>query len=282
MTDHVAKGLLKRKKIGFLGTGNLAQSIIAALMDTDWIKQDQIYLANRSPGKPQKLLSKYPSVNICKTNEELVDSADIIFLAMKPQDLPAAVEQLGHSFEDGNKIVLSLAAGLSLQNLKSLLPRSVAVVRVMPNTAARVKQAVVGYCLEDEGDLTSSIVVELLSPLGIVVQANEGEEFDALTVACASGTGFVLELMTYWQSWLEDRGFEPDIARKMVIETFMGAAKLADEHMNFSIEEHRNQVTSKKGVTAAGLEKMREMELEGSISMAFEKAIQRNRQLSMG
>ena len=67
----------------------------------------------------------------------------------------------------------------------------------------------------------------------------------------------------------------------MAIETFIGAAELAKQAEHLSVEELRDQVTSKKGVTIAGLEKMREFEVEGNLAMSFEKAIQRNRQLAI-
>ena len=280
MSDNFAKSMLKRKNIGFIGTGNLAQTLISALIDENAVAAERIYIANRTPGKPNKLKAKYPELHYVSNNEELVENTDIVVLAMKPQNLAEAVEPISYAFDE-TKLVVSLAAGVNLKNLKTLVPGAGDIFRVMANTAARVKRAVFGYCSLQHNSANEEIIMELFSPLGLVVSAEEGEEFDALTVACASGTGFVLELLHYWQNWLEDRGYETEIARKMSVETFLGAALLAREMDSMSLEELREQVTSKKGVTLAGLEKMRDMEMESNFAMAFEKAIQRNKQLSL-
>lgn len=280
MSDIFAKSMLKRKKIGFIGTGNLAQAIITALVEDSVIPANQIYMSNRTQGKPAKLKAKFPELNHINNNEELIENCDIIVLAMKPQDLQTAVEPISFAFE-AEKTVVSLAAGVTLKNLKGLIPGTTNITRVMANTASRVKNAVFGYCSLGEDSPNESIIVELLAPLGLVVSAEEGEEFDALTVACASGTGFVLEFISYFQNWLEDRGFEEEVASNMAIETFLGASILAKEMDHMTVGELREQVTSKKGVTLAGLEKMRELDLEGSLAMAFEKAVQRNHQLSI-
>lgn len=280
MSDLFAKSLLKRKKIGFIGTGNLAQAIITALIEDGVMPAEQIFISNRSQGKPAKLKTKFPEINHETSNEALIEKADIIVLGMKPQDLQSAVEPLAYAFDE-EKVIVSLAAGVTLKNLKRLFSQNNNIIRVMANTPSRVRSAVFGYCSLNHESLIESMIVELFTPLGLVVSAEEGEEFDALTVACASGTGFVLEFLTYWETWLEDRGYENEVAKKMAIETFLGAALLAKKMDHLSLTELRNQVTSKKGVTLAGLEKMRELEIEGAIAMAFEKAVQRNKQLAM-
>ncbi|MFK8138236.1 MAG: pyrroline-5-carboxylate reductase family protein [Bdellovibrionales bacterium] len=279
MANPIARGLVKRKKVGFIGAGNLAQAIIEALMEDGTVTPDQIGLSNRTPGKMAKLKTSYEGLQVYPTNEELIDESDIIFLAMKPQDLPSAIESIVHAFNE-DKIVISLAAGISLDELKSLIPTTKSIIRVMPNTASRVGEGVIGISSLESDSLIEDIIVELLSPLGLVVKVEEGDEFDALMVACASGTGFVFELMTYWEEWLVERGFDAASARAMTIKTFRGAALLAELQENISLDELRNQVTSKKGVTEAGLEKMRELELEGTLAMSFEKSVQRNKNLS--
>jgi pyrroline-5-carboxylate reductase len=106
------------------------------------------------------------------------------------------------------------------------------------------------------------------------------DQFEAFTVSAASGTGFVYELMMYWQDWIEERGFEPEVARKMVVQTFLGAALLAEQSGNTPLEELQSKVTSKKGITAAGLQSMRELEIERALRYSFEKAALRNRELA--
>jgi pyrroline-5-carboxylate reductase len=91
--------------------------------------------------------------------------------------------------------------------------------------------------------------------------------------------GFVFELMIYWKEWLEEHGFAPELAQKMTVQTFLGASVLADG-AGESLEDLQNRVTSKKGITAAGLDSLRELEVERLLRYSFEKAAIRDKELS--
>jgi pyrroline-5-carboxylate reductase len=272
--------LIKQRKVGFIGTGNMGQAMIKALVDSGTVAPDHIYATNRTPGKLQKM-HEYYGITPLQNNEELVDICDIIILGVKPQDLTQSVEPISSSFHQG-QLVISIAAGYSLKSLKKLLPNVTAIVRAMPNTPATIQKAVVGYCLAEGAEIYQATVEEFLSPLGIVVPTEEGETFEALTVSCGSGTGFIFELMQYWQEWIEEHGFDPVLARKMVVQTFLGAAELAEKYGDVGIHELQERVVSKKGVTAAGLQSMRELEIERALRYSFEKAAIRDQEIARG
>lgn len=271
------KALLQSKKYGFIGAGNMSQAIMHAWISSGALKPENIYATNRSEGKLHRIAEQL-KINPLSMNEELVDQCDVVVLAMKPQDLTAAVEPIASSFND-SQIVISLAAGIGFKTLTKVLPNVQRIVRIMPNTPARIRQAVVGYALAPQAQGLQAFVEDLFDPIGLVVQVNEGEEFEALTVSCGSGVGFVFELMDYWQEWLEEHNFDAETAKQMTIKTFLGAAMLADESKDQSIHELQNKVVSKKGVTAAGLSSMRELEVERALRYSFEKAVLRDRDL---
>lgn len=264
-------------RVGFLGCGNLAQAMIKRLIESKALPSEKIWASNRTPGKLIKLKDSY-GINVANTNEELIDNSDIIILATKPQDLISAIEPLASLFND-SQIIMSLAAGVTTKTLRKQLPTG-KIVRIMPNTPSVIGRGVIGYCLaEGVNGGTPAMVEDFLKPFGFVVDATEGDEFDTLTVSCASGTGFVFELMSYWQEWIEERGFDPETARKMTIETFLGASMLAVESGEIPIVDLQSKVVSKKGVTSAGLDSMRELELERGLRLSFEKAWMRNQDL---
>lgn len=270
--------LIKHRKIGFIGTGHMGQAVIQALIESKTMPPQKVFASNRTPGKLKKMQEIY-GVTPMNTNEELVDACDVVVLAVKPQDLTEALEPIGSAFHSGH-LVISLAAGYPLRSLRRLLPNVHNIVRVMPNTPATIQKAVVGYCLAEGAENVEGDVQELLAPLGCVVQAEEGEQFAALTAACSSGTGFVFELMLYWQEYLEEHGFEREAAREMTVQTFLGAAMVADKSNKTSLGELQDRVVSKKGVTAAGLQSMRELEIERALRYSFEKAVIRDQELS--
>ncbi len=272
--------MIKNRKIGFIGAGNMAQAMIKALVDSKSVDAGNLFATNRSPGKLKKVEELY-GVHPLATNEDLVDTCEIIVVAVKPQDLAPVLEPIASSFHQGH-LVISVAAGFSTESLQRLIPNAGGIARAMPNTPATIRKAVVGYCLAENSSAYQGTVEDFLKPLGIVVPADEGDQFVALTVSCGSGTGFVFEIMQYWQEWVEEHGFDPETARKMVVQTFLGAAELAAAAESTSIQELQDRVVSKKGVTFAGLQSMRELEVERALRYSFEKAALRDQEISRG
>lgn len=269
--------LLKRQKIGFLGAGNMAQAIIKGMLESGITTSNQIMATNRTPGKLQKLADQY-QIQSFDTNESLVENSDIVVLAVKPQDLLAAIEPIASSFHD-DQIVISLAAGIPMKTLEKYLPNA-RLVRMMPNTPSIIGRGVIGYLLHENDEALDALMDDLCSPLGYTMRVEDEDQFETLMVACSSGTGFVLEMMTYWQDWITEHGFDEDTARRMTLETFLGASMLAAQPKEVSFEELQSRVTSKKGVTAAGLQSMRELEIERALRISFEKAAMRSKEIS--
>lgn len=268
--------LLKAQKIGFIGAGNMAHAMIKGLIEGD-IPAKHIYATNRSEGKLIKLKEQY-QINTFANNEELIDFCDIIILAVKPQDLLTALEPVARAFDE-HKIVISVAAGVRMEKLERVL-NGARLSRVMPNTPSLIGRGVIGYLLNDEEDnALDSTVEDLFQPLGRVIKVADEDQFEALMISCSSGTGFVFEMMMYWQDWIEEHGFSAEEARLMTIETFVGASLLAAQARE-GVEELQARVTSKKGVTAAGLQSMRELEIERALRISFEKAAMRNKEMA--
>ncbi len=267
---------LNDKKIGIIGLGSMGQMILSALLKSGTLEAQQIFVHNRSQGKVQKMVTKF-SVQSVETAEGLVDRCDVVILATQPQDLLTLLEPLRGAFTS-EKVAISLATGISLRTLKKYLPEP-GIVRVMPSGPIKVSRGVIHFCTQKADIILENLVKNIFSPLGYVVPTEEGEEFSALTIASASGSGFVLEIMKYWQDWVEEYGFEPEIARKIVVETFLGSALLAEESSETSFHQLTERIASKKGVTDAGLSSLRELELEGILRMSFNKALIRDHEI---
>lgn len=264
------------QKVGFIGFGNMSQSIIHRLLDQSVLKPNKISVTNRSEGKLKK--AEELGLSVYKNNEELIENSDIVFLGVKPQDLLETLEAVESSFTE-DQIVISLAAGISLSDLEKNISEACRLVRIMPNTPIQLGKGVIGYCLGKGAESTETTILDLLEPLGLAVKTEEGDLFQALTVACGSGTGFVFELMEYWQEWLESYGYSTKTARQMTVQTFFGAAALAQDKADIPVSELKTRVVSKKGVTHAGLESMQELEIERALRYSFEKAVLRDREL---
>ena len=269
--------LLKTMKIGFIGAGHMAQTMIKGILESKLIRPQQIIVSNRTPGKLIKVTELF-QVQTREHNEQVVEECDVVILAMKPQDLPAAVEVFANHFEKHQTIV-SLAAGINLKSLEKLIPVG-RLVRMMPNTPSVIGRGVIGFLTQNDDEVVGDLMEDLFSSLGILMEVDNEDQFDALMISCSSGTGFVFEMMMYWQDWIEERGFSEEDSKKMTVETFLGASLLAAQSVGIDIEELQARVTSKKGVTAAGLNSMRELEIERALRISFEKAGLRSKELS--
>lgn len=268
------------QKIGIIGLGNMGSSILHAILQNNLVRKDQLFATNRGQGKLKKVEETY-GIKVFNTNEELIDASDVVILAVKPQDLLSLLEPISNSFAPSD-IIVSLAAGVPIDAISRVVTQTKRIVRLMPNTPLEVGKAVVGYCINYGAEAVEPLIQDLIEPMGLPVQVEEGESFEALTVACGSGTGFVFELMIYWQEWLEEHGFEPDVARAMTVQTFAGATALAENSSEIELEKLQSKVVSKKGVTAAGLESVRELEVDRALRYSFEKAVLRDRELGRG
>jgi pyrroline-5-carboxylate reductase len=270
--------LLKSMKIGFIGAGNMTQALVKGMVESKEIRPDHVFVSNRTPGKLNKLSEQF-QIQTRSHNQEIVADCDVVIIAVKPQDFSTALEGLTGHFSE-HQIVISLAAGIPFQSLERQIP-SGRLVRLMPNTPSLIGRGVIGYMsLDETDDFVSSLVEDLFGSLGYIHRCDTEDQFDALMISCSSGTGFVFEMMMYWQDWIEERGFTPEVARKMTIETFLGASMLASQSAGIEVEELQSRVTSKKGVTAAGLASMRELEIERTLRISFEKAAMRAQEIS--
>ena len=269
-----------KENVGFIGAGNMCQALVEGWLSQKLLEPQEIFASNRTPGKLKRLADDF-KIQACGTNEEVIEKSDVVVLAIKPQDLEAAVEPIASAFGE-DQIVISLAAGISLRKLKALIPQCRNLVRLMANTPAKVKKGAFGYCLPAPNIRVERWMERMFQPLGYTIKLDEGDQFQAFAVASSAGVGFVYELMIYWVEWLEERGIDAETAQQITLHTFLGAGELALRSEPHNLGELQARVTSKKGITAAGLDSMRELEIERLLRYSFEKSALRDQELSQG
>ena len=248
----------------------MAQNLIRGYLNHSNIKAQNIFISGRNPKKITKL-SKALKAQALSDNEELLEKANIVFLCLKPQDGQQALEGLSHQW-DKRHTILSIMAGVSFKQLKKWGIRSRRLTRLMPNTNVCIGQGLLPFCSLEKQESLNSFVEELLSPLGQTLVLEEEKQLAPLTVACASGSSFILEIMGYWQEWLSGEGFTQDQAKELTVKTFLGTSFMTKKRGNKSFSELQQEIVSKKGVSQTGLKNMRELELERILRLSFEQA----------
>ena len=263
--------MLSYLKIGFLGAGAVAQNLIQGFLNHSSVKAENIFLSLRSAKKRKKAFEG-AKINILLKNEELLEESHVVFLCVKPHDLPELLNELQASWRKEHTI-LSPVAGVRFKQLRRWGLNSSRVIRFMPNINVCVGEALLPFCSLNNQENLNFFFEELLAPLGKLHNIKEEQLLSALTVACASGPGFILEMMQYWREWLSEQGFHEEQSKDFVTQTFLGTSLTAQTKQNKSFSDLQKEICSKKGVTAEGLKNLREMEMERLLRLSFEKSL---------
>jgi pyrroline-5-carboxylate reductase len=137
------------RKIGFIGTGHMGQALIQALVEGGRVSPSKVFATNRSAGKLKKVQDLF-GITPLATNEELIDKCEIVIIAVKPQDLTSVIEPIASTFSAIRTSCFPLLRASRFALCKKLFPKLKRSIRVMPNTPATIRKAVVGYSLGPE------------------------------------------------------------------------------------------------------------------------------------
>jgi len=242
---------MRTERIAFLGAGNMAEAILGGLLAGDLVPASQIVASDISEKRRTYLSVEY-GVEMVEDNAEAVRGADVVILAMKPQQVPEALAAIKESFSD-KQLLISICAGLPTAALESWVPARVA--RVMPNLPALVRRGVSAICGGTRSTAADLDLVEVLfKATGIVVRLAENQ-MNEVTALSGSGPGYVFAFIEAIIAAAVQMGIEPATAREMAVETVRGAAELAVDSGE-DPAELRRRVSSKGGTTLAGLAAM--------------------------
>ena len=234
--------------IAVIGAGVMGEVFVAGLI-RGGMAPARIVISEKREERAREVAERY-GVRALEPAAAVAEAATVL-LVVKPQDMDALLVEIGPLLADGT-VVISLAAGITLARMESAVPPGVAVVRGMPNTPALVDQGITviapgATCSVDQ----AAYVVQLLSPVGPVVQVSE-DLMDAVTATSGSGPAYVFLLIESMTAAAIDLGLAPDVARQLVTQTVLGAATMAAQP-GADAATLREQVTSPNGTTAAAL-----------------------------
>jgi len=262
-------------KIAFLGGGNMAGALIGGLVAKG---QDasRISVIELSPAARERIAARYP-VRVTTAPDVAMKGADTVVLAVKPQDMKSALASLGS--EVRGALVVSIAAGITLDTLSRWLGGHRRIVRCMPNTPALVGAGITGlYAAKDVDDDDRKKAETILSAVGEVVWLAEERLLDPVTAVSASGPAYVFWFIEQLAASAVKLGIPKEEALKLAKHTVLGAAKLAVASPE-SPETLRKNVTSKGGTTEAALNVFEQEKLAERFMRAVEAASRRGAEL---
>ena len=266
------------QKIGFIGGGNMASSLLSGLIASGHSPQ-HLWVSDINP-ETLTTLAKNLNVNTSACNDELINAVDVVVLAVKPQTLSLVAKSAASLIQQKKSLVVSIAAGISQHSLSQWLGADTAIVRCMPNTPALVLTG--ATALHANAQVTPeqrNLAENIMRAVGIALWVNEESELDAVTAVSGSGPAYYFLLMEAMEKAALELGLNEVTARLLVQQTALGAAKIGLESSE-SPEQLRKRVTSPGGTTQKAIETFEQGGFTELVSKALHAARDRSIEMS--
>ncbi|MBL1142146.1 MAG: pyrroline-5-carboxylate reductase [Proteobacteria bacterium] len=269
---------MENSTIAFIGCGNMSRSLIGGLI-ANGVKQEKL-IATDMDSEQRDAIAKQFNIATMADNNEAVDKADVILIAVKPQVMHSVINEIADSVKDTSKLIISIAAGVRLESISGWLGNTAAVVRVMPNTPALIQAGAAAlYANEHTSETQKNIAEAMMRSVGSAIWLDSEEQMDAVTALSGSGPAYFFYFMEAMEKAAIDMGLSEEHARLLTIETAVGASKMA-LLSSYDPAELRQQVTSPGGTTEQAINSLTQGKLDELVQNAMEAAKQRSIELS--
>jgi pyrroline-5-carboxylate reductase len=266
----------EKVRVGFLGAGRMAAALAKGLVSARFTTPEAI-IASDPLAAARESFAAQSGARATTSNVEVVRSADVVVLAVKPQHVAAAVSEIRTELQPRH-LVISIAAGVPLKTLIALLGTSARVIRVMPNTPCLVGAGASAYALGGGASpADGELVCRLLSTVGLAVELAEGL-LDAVTGLSGSGPAYIYQVIEALSDGGVLMGLPRDVATKLASQTVLGAAQMVLQ-TGQSPSVLKDAVASPGGTTIAGLHALESGGLRAALMNAVQAATLRSREL---
>lgn len=261
--------------VAILGGGVMGGTILTALRVVGWAP-DRVTVAEKGSARAEALRDT-AGVAVVSGVAEAVKDADVIVIAVKPQDAAEALTEIRAVMREG-AIVVTVAAGLTVDFYEKRLPEGTPVVRAMPNTPAIVAQGATALARGTHAtDQHLALVTAMLRATGLIVKVPE-EQLDAVTSVSGSGPAYFFAMVEALTEAGVAQGLDRMLATQLAAQTFVGAAKLLQDSGD-TPQVLRKRVSSPGGVTLAALEALSHAGLQDVISAGARAAVARSQEM---
>jgi pyrroline-5-carboxylate reductase len=243
---------MKGKKIAIIGCGNLGISIAHGLLSREDFDSNQLFLSRRDL-QPLAHFQEQ-GVIVSTSNIDIAKEADIIVLGVKPFNVAHILQEIAPHLDPLRHVVVSLATGITLDEMLQHLPSQMRTYRAMPNIAADIRESITCICSRNTSPVEDAWVFELFDSVGKSIRIEENL-MEAATVLGACGIAYVLRFMRAMIQGGIQIGFDAKTASAIVNQTVKGASEMMIQ-LQMHPEEAIDKVTTPKGCTIVGLNEM--------------------------
>ena len=268
---------LKNVTMAVLGAGNMGKALCKGVIEAGVLERDRVIVSDKIAEKA-KALGEELGVTVAGSNREAVRQADVVVLAVKPQDVDAVMAEVGGLFT-AERLLITIAAGVTCAQLEGLMPKGARVVRAMPNTPMLVGHGAVGLAAGRHATAADlDLARTIFGAAALVVTVADERLIDAVTAVSGSGPAYFFYLIEAMVAAGVAEGLPEADACALACRTALGAAALL-EQSGERPEVLRQRVTSPGGTTQAAIEVLDRAHVKGLLVTAGRRAAERAREL---
>ncbi len=266
------------RRLAFIGGGNMAAALIGGLTRRG-LPGDRVVVAGPSQEQLHRLVREF-GIRTAADNIAAAQGAEVIVLAVKPQQMRAVALGLAPHLAGLAPLVISIAAGIPHAALARWFGARIPLVRTMPNRPALNGFGATGlYAPAGVGSAGRALAETIMAAVGATVWVEQESQMDAVTALSGSGPAYFFLFMEALEAAAQERGLPGDVAHQLTLATAFGAAQMA-RHSGESLAALREQVTSKGGTTAAALAVFDAAGLRAIVGAAVAAADRRSAELA--
>jgi len=266
------------RKLAFIGGGNMAAALISGLTRRG-LPPERVVVADPSQEQLDRVARDY-GVQTAADNAGAVQGAEVVVLAVKPQQMRGVALKLAPHLENSRPLVISVAAGIPHASLARWFGPQVPVIRTMPNRPALNGFGATGlFAPAGVGAAYRALAETIMAAVSATVWVEHESQMDTVTAVSGSGPAYFFLFMEALEAAAHERGLPSEVAHRLTLETAFGAAQMARQSAD-SLATLREQVTSKGGTTAAALEVLNGAGLRAIVAHAVAAADRRSAELA--
>ncbi|MBN2231246.1 MAG: pyrroline-5-carboxylate reductase [Deltaproteobacteria bacterium] len=263
---------LQQITIGIIGTGNMGRALIGGLLAGS--DRPAITATDAAAAARDAAAAAFPAITTAASNREVVENSGVIILAVKPPIIPAILAEIADGLAGGDRLVISIAAGVSLATIEAALSEDVPVIRTMPSTPALIRRGVTALAAGKRATPAHrDLAAAIFARLGATVEVPE-PLMNAVTAVSGSGPAYIFLVIEALLDAAVAQGIPRDLARTLVVETVAGAAAMVRETGQQPMAL-KDMVASPGGTTIAGLAALEDRGLRGAFFAAIGAARKR-------
>lgn len=265
------------KKIAFIGAGSMAESIISGIISKQFINNKQVWVTNKDNAERLIEMEEKHGVSTSQDKEKVLSEAEIIILSTKPHDVASAIKSITPYLTE-SQLVLSVIAGVSTAQITEAIGKDVPVVRAMPNTSASIGYSATAITPGEYVSKADMAIAErLFTSIGTVNVVKE-EQMHIVTGISGSGPAYIYYLVEAMEEAAIEEGLDAVVAKELITQTIIGAGMML-KTSDLPVDILRENVTSPKGTTEAGLKALAEHNFRESMIACVKSATNRSKEL---